>query len=38
VWILALYYVPFVNAVGSNVQGFHENPLGYFVFKGVHKA
>lgn len=38
VWFLALYYVPFINAVNSNVHGFHENPLGYFVFQGVHKS
>jgi peptide/nickel transport system substrate-binding protein len=37
VWFIALYYVPFVNAVNSHVQGFHENPLGFFVLQGVHK-
>jgi peptide/nickel transport system substrate-binding protein len=37
-WFFALYYPPFVNAVSSRVQGFHESPLGYFVLQGVHKA
>lgn len=36
-WFFALYYPPFVNAVSSRVQGFHESPLGYFVLQGVHK-
>ena len=36
VWFIALYDVPFVNAVNSHVQGFHENALGYFVLQGVH--
>jgi len=35
---LALYYSPFVNAVSSHVQGFHETPLGYFALQGVHKS
>jgi len=35
---VALYYAPFVNAVNSKVQGFHENPLGYFNLQGVHKS
>jgi peptide/nickel transport system substrate-binding protein len=38
VWLLALYYVPFINAVSSHVVGFHENPLGYFNLQGVHKT
>ena len=38
VWFIALYDVPFVNAVNSRVQGFHENPLGFFVLQGVHKS
>jgi peptide/nickel transport system substrate-binding protein len=38
VWFMSLYYVPFINAVSSNVHGFHESPLGYFVFSGVHKS
>jgi len=38
VWIIALYYVPFVNAVSSHVHGFHENPLGYFNLQGVTKS
>jgi peptide/nickel transport system substrate-binding protein len=37
-WFFALYYPPFVNAVSSRVQGFHESPLGYFVLQGVHKT
>jgi peptide/nickel transport system substrate-binding protein len=37
-WFYALYYAPFVNAVNSHVHGFHENPLGYFVFQGVSKS
>lgn len=37
-WTLALFYRPFVNAVSSHVHGFHENPLGYFVFQGVTKS
>lgn len=37
-WFYALYYAPFVNAVNSHVHGFHENPLGYFVFQGVTKS
>jgi peptide/nickel transport system substrate-binding protein len=38
VWIIALYYIPFMDAVNSHVQGFHQNPLGYFVLQGVHKS
>jgi peptide/nickel transport system substrate-binding protein len=37
-WFFALTYTPFVNAVNSRVQGFHENPLGYFILQGVHKT
>lgn len=37
-WFFALYYAPFVNAVNNHVHGFHENPLGYFVFQGVTKS
>jgi ABC-type transport system substrate-binding protein len=37
-WFYALYYAPFVNAVNNHVHGFHENPLGYFVFQGVTKS
>jgi len=33
-----LFYVPYVNAVSSNVHGFSENPLGYFNLKGVTKS
>jgi hypothetical protein len=33
-----LFYVPFVNAVASNVHGFSENPLGYFNLEGVTKS
>jgi peptide/nickel transport system substrate-binding protein len=33
-----LFYVPFVNAVASNVHGFSENPLGYFNIQGVTKS
>lgn len=36
-WLIALYYTPFVNAVSSQVHGFHQNPLGYYVFQGVTK-
>ncbi len=37
-WFFALYYAPFINAVNSHVHGFHENPLGYFVVRGVTKS
>ena len=37
-WLPALYYSPFINAIAPNVQGFHQNPLGYFVLQGVHKT
>ena len=37
-WFFALYYPPFVNAVSSHVQSFHESPLGYFIIQGVHKT
>jgi peptide/nickel transport system substrate-binding protein len=33
-----LFYVPFVNAVATNVHGFSENPLGYFNLQGVTKS
>jgi peptide/nickel transport system substrate-binding protein len=36
--IIALYYVPFVNAVNTKVHGFSENPLGYFNLAGVTKS
>jgi peptide/nickel transport system substrate-binding protein len=36
--IIALYYVPFVNAVSTKVHGFSENPLGYFNLQGVTKS
>jgi peptide/nickel transport system substrate-binding protein len=36
--LVALYYVPFVNAVNSKVHGFSENPLGYFNLAGVTKS
>lgn len=32
-----LFYVPFANAVASDVHGFSENRLGYFNLEGVHK-
>ena len=35
---MALYYVPFVNAVSTKVHGFSENPLGYFNLQGVTKS
>lgn len=35
---VALYYVPFVNAVSTKVHGFSENPLGYFNLRGVTKS
>jgi peptide/nickel transport system substrate-binding protein len=35
---LALYYVPYVNAVSTKVHGFSENPLAYFNLQGVTKS
>ena len=34
----ALFEEPFVNVVGSHVQGLHQSSLGFFVLQGVHKA
>jgi peptide/nickel transport system substrate-binding protein len=31
-------YIPFLNAVNNHVHGFGENPLGYFILKGVTKS
>ncbi len=36
--MLALFYNPWVNAVGKKVHGFSENPLGYFNLQGVTKS
>jgi peptide/nickel transport system substrate-binding protein len=31
-------YVPLIDGVNNHVHGFKQNPLGYFVFKGVTKS
>jgi peptide/nickel transport system substrate-binding protein len=36
--IIALYDVPYVNAVSARLHGFGENPLGYFNLEGVTKS
>ncbi|MGH2410632.1 MAG: ABC transporter substrate-binding protein, partial [Chloroflexota bacterium] len=33
-----LAYTPFINGVNNHVHGFGENPLGYFVLRGVTKS